>query len=77
MSAPLGVRVCQQLGCLRRTHVTVTGIHYSRCIGHTLMLLSGAFAAQPPERAREMTPRVSRVLSIGSPVAAVGSRPRG
>jgi hypothetical protein len=51
MSAPLGVRVCQQLGCLRRTHVTETGVHYSRCIGHTLLLLSGAFA--DPSRATE------------------------
>jgi hypothetical protein len=45
MGAPLGVRICGELGCSRRTHVTPSGIHYSRCIAHTLMLLSGAFAS--------------------------------
>jgi hypothetical protein len=58
MSAPLGVRVCQQLGCLRRTHVTETGVHYSRCIGHTLLLLSGAFAA--PSSGERGVPPVPR-----------------
>jgi hypothetical protein len=67
MSAPLGVRVCQQLGCLRRTHVTETGVHYSRCIGHTLLLLSGAFA--DPSRATEsVTPVAGSVVLPASSV---------
>jgi hypothetical protein len=78
VSTPLGVRICGQLGCSRRTHVTETGIHYSRCIAHTLMLLSGVFAVQPPARARVSTPpSVTRALAAGSPVAASGSRSRG
>jgi hypothetical protein len=63
MSAPLGVRVCQQLGCLRRTHVTETGVHYSRCIGHTLQLLSGVFAA-PGWGDERVCPPVPRSSSL-------------
>jgi hypothetical protein len=60
MTTALGVRVCGVTGCHRKTHVTETGIHYSRCIGCTLALLSGVFAdPRSGERGVPPVPRSS------------------
>jgi hypothetical protein len=58
MPAPLGVRVCPVLGCGRRIHVSQSGIVYARCLAHTLMLLSGVFAA--PSSGERGVPPVPR-----------------
>ena len=77
MGAPLGVRVCPELGCGRRIHVTPGGTVYARCVAHTLPLL----AAFRPDRhdaqqgAAAASPRSNRSLPAGEPVAA-GAMPR-
>ena len=47
MTAPLGSAYCirTDLGCVRRRHVSPTGIAYSTCVSHARDLLSRAFAS--------------------------------
>lgn len=75
MTAPLGVRICPELGCGRRIHVTVSGIVYARCVAHTLSRLSGLFDAQVGASAA--TPSVRRSHPAAEETAALGSRSQG
>jgi hypothetical protein len=80
MTAPLGSRICPNLGCSRRIHVSPSGTVYARCLAHSLMLLSGVFAA-PSSGERGVPPRASLVTAgvLGSPARGhlAGSHRRG
>jgi hypothetical protein len=63
MSAPLGSRICPNLGCGRRIHISASGTVYARCLAHTLQLLSGVFAA-PGWDDERVCPPVPRSSSL-------------
>jgi hypothetical protein len=75
MTAPLGSTTCPFLGCMRKRHVSPSGIRYGTCLTHATELLSRAFSsrqddaqqgagpvAASPERATATGPLLIGVL---------------
>jgi hypothetical protein len=78
MPAAMGTRTCPELGCQRAIYVSAGGTVYARCIAHTLIRLSGAFATPPTPRDAPRTPATRSGLTSahrGRPDAALTASP--